>query len=717
VTRSSAVLHRVVFALSALALAARSPAIAQVAPKIVVSINAGAQQTICNTDCTTCTVGSGECILADQDDLIMCRALSATLPISSCHWSKLFDGDTIFSGDVDPVLPEQLFAADILPNGAIVFRSSGNRNLPDLSQIKARDIGVLFPDDVLGPYQGGGPYAGGQFKLYLDGDATQAVVGAQPWDALEVTTDGTCEKTVTPLGQHTCDLTGSLTSGGTLGGIHFANEDLIRCTPTSFNASGGITSCQYALFWEASNVRGPANEDLGFTGDTEALEFLSPFDPITFSATMLFKGPGDPQLPAHEPARDILSYTGTFGNGICTGGGGELCASDTDCPGGQTCDTGTCSLSATPCASDGDCAGSGNACNRTRVPVGTYGLYFDGSAAGLGGQTIQAFGLVPDVDGDDVLDGIDNCPGVDNPGQEDTDGDGVGDPCDQCNGRDDAVCVCGDGIRDVPKEECDLGAQNDPAGPCTPACEVVGHCTVSGTPCVDDGACPAGQGCCGDAEVTEDETCDDGNAVPDDACNNGCQLNPQGIPILGCEDVFGPNLTPTFVKVAKFTDTKAVVTPGPDKWKSRGDFNLAAGVMLDPDSETVRTVLNQGAGSVPLYDAVLDPPSSFVQGGSPSKPKWRFFDKLAATAGAEGLRKEQFKASGTKIKYLVDGRAHLVPIETSASPILVRQTMRIGDDCTTTVLLCIPKGRSLKCASTTGPSSPSGAFLDQVPAG
>jgi len=38
----------------------------------------------------------------------------------------------------------------------------------------------------------------------------------------------------------------------------------------------------------------------------------------------------------------------------------------------------------------------------------------------------------PDPDGDGFIANCDNCPALDNPGQEDTDGDGVGDVCDNC---------------------------------------------------------------------------------------------------------------------------------------------------------------------------------------------------------------------------------------------------------------------------------------------
>jgi cysteine-rich repeat protein len=708
---------------TALFVGSSSPASAQPLPRMVFSI-AASNQTICDSNCTTCTVASGECILVSDEDLFMCIPLSTTLPITQCDWEPFFDGDAPAIG-----LTAQMFAADIVPNGSIVFRSGGDRTLPDLSQIKSRDVGLFIPDDVLKPYTDGGAYTSGTFKLYLDGDATQASSSAAPWNAIEVMTDGSCELTITAAGTHTCATLGSLAGGHILGGIDFRDEDVLRCIPTANSSGGSITACAYSMFLEASHVNSGTGN--GFTGDLEAAELLS-FDPATFSGRLVFRGPSDPDLPVGSAPRDLVLYDGTFGNGICTGAGAELCASTTDCPVGETCNTGTCSVSATACASDGDCAGGGNVCNRTRVPTGTYSLFFDGTLAGLAGQTLHAFAVVPDLDGDGVIDGVDNCPNDANPpeictdgttvcttsadcapgdtcAQKDSDGDGVGDVCDQCNGRDDAVCFCGDAIRDVPSERCDLGAENgQPDSPCSATCQIVGHCTGSGDVCEDASDCPPGEGCCGNAVVEGDEGCDDGNSIAGDACNNSCELNPGGIPVLGCEDVFGPHLTPAFVKSAKFLDTTQVAGPGFDRWKSKGDFNLATGTAIDPDTETVRLLFNQGL-SPALYDVSL-PPGSFLQKGSLTSPKWLFFDKEADVPGALGFRKARFGLKNNKVKNTVDGRNVALAIDTTA-PIRVRQTIRIGDECVTGVLDCTPKGTSLKC-STVVFGSPGGAFVE-----
>ncbi len=64
-----------------------------------------------------------------------------------------------------------------------------------------------------------------------------------------------------------------------------------------------------------------------------------------------------------------------------------------------------------------------------------------------------------DDDGDGILNSVDNCPSMYNPGQEDGDSDGVGDLCDNCplNSNPDQVDTDGDGIGDV----CDTDSDDD----------------------------------------------------------------------------------------------------------------------------------------------------------------------------------------------------------------------------------------------------------------
>lgn len=273
-----------------------------------------------------------------------------------------------------------------------------------------------------------------------------------------------------------------------------------------------------------------------------------------------------------------------------------------------------------------------------------------------------------------------------------------------CPFRADPTCVCGDAVIDAPNEECDLGPVDNgaPGSPCSATCQILGTCTGSSTACDDVSDCPVGEGCCGDAVRDGDEECDDGNNIPDDLCDGTCILTPQGVPILGCEDVSGPHLMPSFVKTARFADSKDNPGFGLDRWKLKGDFNLSTGVTVDPDSEPVRIIINQ-AGPAPLYDALL-PPGSFVQKSSTKSPKWRFADKEGDVPGALGMRKAQAKRQLNRAFYSLAGQGVIIPIDflaLGAPPIRVRQSIRIGDDCATAVLRCTlaPNGNSLKCTS------------------
>ena len=689
--------------------------------KFVISLGSTGIQTVCDFD-EQCNTGSGlcasdgvtvctqdsdcpGCLTAQNEDLIMCDPVSLGEGNTQCRWSLFFDGS-------EAGLESKVMAVDILPNGDLVMRVNQDGSIPDISGIKAKDLALFSPRDAQGnptPFQF--PYAEGQWSLFLDGDAVKDASDARRWNALEVLFPRSCEDldaddTIEP---QECDVLLSLPKGADLGGISFSDEDILRCRPT-LTPGGTITACEYAMFLDSSQINepgfpgeDPGNEIDSFQGDLFAFD-LTEFDKESLTGTMVFRTGDRSTLPSHQGDRDLLKMVGSFGpTGACSVTTTTRCLTDADCPGAETCgafDANPSTSTTTIFLFDGDLPGD-------RV-VPDF-------SAGLGSETIQSLAIVPDGDGDDVPDGIDNCPNDSNPGQEDDDGDGVGDVCDQCYGRPDPECRCGDGIPDPPNETCDLGDEFNgiEGSPCSANCQVVGKCTQTGGTCEKAEDCPnyPAEGCCGNAVVEGDEECDDGNPIPDDECSNSCELVPGPIVVFGCEGLIGPSVVPASARVSKFINTKKVADPGFDRWKLRGEFNIFDGISLDPDSQQSTLTLSQEGI---IYQATV-PLGTFEQTGSGTRPRWKFSlgNKDPEIPGGEGWRKGKFNVKGgsalgpvNRIGFTLVGKHQDFAFEIDPGflggpPVRLRQTIRVGNLCATIVVTCLEKasGRVLQCSS------------------
>jgi cysteine-rich repeat protein len=618
----------------------------------------------------------------DNEDLALCE-LTSTGPLNTaCQWSLYFDGS-------QAGLRTRIRAVDRLSDGSLVLAVERDTAVPDLSDLKRKDLAIFVPANP-----GDLPYTDGEWRLFLDGDATKVTSDARLWDAVEVVPHEEPEPHF--------DVLLSTTSGGTLENpqpldpLVYGNEDIVRCHPVQFSQGGAIEKCEFSLFFDASAVNGGAS---GFSGNIQAMDLVAPNQ-------LLLRLSNAIGVPSHQVERDLILFTGSFG----------------------------------------------------ASPVGTYSFFFDGdltqsevgTSAGLKGETIHAMTMIGDRDGDDVRDDEDNCPDVPNPGQEDADDDGLGDACDYCPQRADPTCRCGDSVLDAPSESCDLGALNGlPGQRCSSDCSVQGVCTpgtgacessedcAQGQSCCGDGAvegdeecddgngidddscdnacmaseptgegtckssgdectvaseCPEGEGCCGNGIVERNEQCDDGNDISDDLCKNTCDANTTGTPILGCEDVAAGHLVPSFVRYARFRDTRE--DPGGglfERWRMLGDFNLINFIdnEFDPIAEEVKVIFSQGSNL--LFEATLDDPAT-PDTAWEKKSEWWVYraPDLIFEDGepAAGLKKLSLRQREVKVRYRASGSKVPVDVDTSGDPIRLRQTFRVGDDCATVLLQC-----------------------------
>jgi PKD repeat protein len=133
----------------------------------------------------------------------------------------------------------------------------------------------------------------------------------------------------------------------------------------------------------------------------------------------------------------------------------------------------------------------------------------------------------PDMDGDGILNEMDNCPLDPNPLQEDADLDGVGDACDVCPGGSDTADTDGDGAPDC-NDGCPLDANKTTPGAC--------GCGAPDTDTDGDGAADCVDNCPLDPNPPQEDADLDGIGDVCDTCTDtdGDGFGNPGFPANAC---------------------------------------------------------------------------------------------------------------------------------------------------------------------------------------
>ncbi|HKY63288.1 MAG TPA: Calx-beta domain-containing protein [bacterium] len=215
---------------------------------------------------------------------------------------------------------------------------------------------------------------------------------------------------------------------------------------------------------------------------------------------------------------------GACNNGFNDDTDGDIDCLDSDCSADAACTnpagdndgdgvangTDNCALVSNPGQQETDGDGIGNACDSVEGDCANGVSDDTDGDVDCADSDCSASNDCQDGDGDGEVNGVDNCPAVSNPGQEDTDGDDIGNACD-AEENDCSNGVSDDSDADVDCADADCSAD--------PACQPVPTPTPSPTPQpgdIDGDGVPDGEDNC-PTVINPEQVDSDGNGIGD-AC-------------------------------------------------------------------------------------------------------------------------------------------------------------------------------------------------------